>query len=143
MSLTSTAVTLDPPRVGLQVDDAAHDFVDPLPLGEQFVQLRLSHHAAQRGLGDLAGGEVVVLDLDHGLRGVHHAEIHHRVDCHAHVVLGDRVLGRDVQRDDAQVHAAHALDAVGHEEDQAGPLRPGQLAEAKDHAPFVLPQDAQ
>ena len=90
-----------------------------------------------------ARGEVVVLDLHDGLGGIRDAEIHHRIHPDADVVLRDRVLGRDVQGHDTQIHLPHPLDPEGQQEDESGTLGPGELAQAEDDTPFVLEEDAQ
>src|SRR6188508_3355545 len=72
-SLISTVVTLTPQ--GSLVDDLLQVLVEPLALGEQLIEIRLAEHRAQRGLGDLRGGEQEVLDLDDRLVRVDHPEV--------------------------------------------------------------------
>ena len=143
MSLTSTPVTSIPPGIGAFVDDIAHDLVDPLTLREQLVELRLSDHASQCGLGQLRRREIVVLDLYDGLGRIGDPEVDDRVHGHADIVLRDRVLRGDVQGHNPEIHLLHALDPERHQEDEAGALRMGQLSEPEDHAPLVLPEDPQ
>ena len=63
---------LDAPGIGVLVDDLLQHGGQALALGEQLVEVGLAQDAAQRGLGHLAGGVEVVLDLHDGL---------HRVDA--------------------------------------------------------------
>ena len=55
---------LDPPRVGVLVDDVLERLVELLALAERHVEVRLAEHGAQRRLGDLRGGDQVALDVD-------------------------------------------------------------------------------
>ena len=55
---------LDAPRLGPLVDDPLEHGVDLLAVAEQFVELHLAEHGAERRLRQLAGGVEVVLDLD-------------------------------------------------------------------------------
>ena len=146
---TSTVATLIPHGLGVLVDDPRELGVDLVARGEQVVELLLTEHAAQRGLGDLGRGVEVVLDADHRLGRVEDAEEDHRVHLHRHVVAGDDVLRRHVHGDRAQAHLHHLVDER-HEEEEARP-RPvaarvhhgaGPAAEAEDHPPLVLAQDA-
>ena len=73
--------------------------------------------------------------------GVDDPEVRDRVHAHRHVVLGDDLLRRDVERDRAQVDPHHPVDDRNQEE-EAGPLRLGQQpAEPEDDAPLVLARD--
>src|SRR5690606_34897391 len=58
---------------------------------------------AQGGLGDLADGEQVVLDVDDGARRVFDLEVDHRVHPDGHVVPGDAFLRGHRHGDDLQV----------------------------------------
>ena len=113
---------LDAPRRGLLVDDPLQDRVDLLALGEQLVERVLAEHGAQRRLRDLRGRGHVVLDLnDRGLR-LDDAEVRDGVHAHGHVVAGDHVLRRHVERDRPQVDLDHLVDDRDQDED-ARPLR--------------------
>jgi hypothetical protein len=126
--------------VRLLVDDRLQAVVDLVALGQQLVEVDLAEHAAEGGLRDLRGRDEVVLHLDDGLGGVHHAEVGDGVDLHRHVVLGDDLLRRHVQGDGPQVHL-HRLVDEGDQDEQAGSLDPDQAAEAEHDAPLVLPRD--
>ena len=56
-------VHLDAPRLGLGVEGDLELGVDPLPLGEQLVELVAADDRPQRGLGDELAGGVPVADL--------------------------------------------------------------------------------
>ena len=130
---------LHAPGLGRLVDDLLQLFVEPLALGEQLVELGLAEHRAQRGLGDLRGGEQEVFDLDDRLGRVDHAEVGDRVDAGRHVVAGDHLLRRDVERHRAQVDLDHPVDERD-QQDQPRALLGDQAAEPEDHAAFVLAQ---
>ena len=57
-----------------------------------------------------------------------------------HVVAGDHLLRRDVERHRPQVDPDHPVDDRD-QQDQAGPLLGDQAAEPEDHAALVLAQD--
>ena len=96
---------------------------------------------AQGGLGDQRGGVQVVLNFGDRPVGVDDPEVTDRVDARGHVVAGDHFLGRDVERDRAQVHADHAVDDRD-EQDQARPLQRHQTPEPEDDPALVLTKDA-
>ena len=60
---------LDAPGVGLLVEDALDVGVELVALGQHLVELVLAEHRAQRGLRELAGRLLEVLDLDDRLLG--------------------------------------------------------------------------
>jgi hypothetical protein len=126
--LISTALTFTP-----------QGSVEPLALGEQLVEFGLAEYRAQRGLRDLRGGEQEVFDLDYRPGRVDHPEVGDGVDAGGHVVAGDHLLRRDVERHRAQVDFDHAVDERD-QEDQARALLGDQPAESEDHAAFVLAQ---
>ena len=97
------------------VEDLLQLLVQPVALGQQIVELRLSEHAAQRGLRELRRGVDVILDLDDGPARIDHAEIDDRIHLHRDVVARDDVLRRHVVDDGAQ---ADAHDAIDRPEDQ-------------------------
>ena len=132
---------LHAPRLGVLVDDLLELAVDLVALGEQLVELRLAAHAAQRGLRQLRGAVEVVLDRDHRLLGVQHAEVEHRVDLHRDVVARDHFLRRHVHHDLAQADLHHAVDA----RDDPGETRllhAGIAAKPEHDAALVFLQDA-
>ena len=106
-------------------------------MGQDRVEIDASQHAAQGGLGDLGGGDGVVLHLHDGLDRVGHVEQHDGVDAGRHIVLGDDLLGRDGQGDHAGVHPVHALEEGPHQV-QARPVDGPQAPQAEDDAALVL-----
>jgi hypothetical protein len=92
---------LDAPLVGLVIEDLLDIAVELVPLGQHLVQLVLAEHRSQRRLGQLAGGERVVLDPVDGLLGLDHPEVDHGVHLDRDVVARDDVLGRHVLDDGA------------------------------------------
>ena len=130
---------LHAPGLGLVVDDLLQVLVEALALGQQRVELGLAEHRAQRRLRDLRGRGQHVLDLDDRPGRVDDAEVGDRGDARGHVVAGDDVLRRDLQRDRAQAHADHAVDA-GQQQDQArpalarSPARAGRRRRARTRA---------
>ena len=131
---------LDAPLLGLGVDDFLHVVVELVALRQHLVEVVLAEHRAQRGLGELAGGHVVVLDTDHRALRVHHPVVEHRVHVHGDVVLGNDVLARHVQGDHPQVHADELLDHRD-DDDQAGAFHALEAAEEEDDPPLVLGHD--
>src|SRR5215831_15347910 len=131
---------LDPPGVGLRVEDALDVEVELLPLGEHLVELVLAEDRPQRGLGELIRRGEEVLDLDDRLLRVDHAKEHDRVHLDRHVVARDDVLARHVEDDDPQVDLDHLLDAA-HDEHEPRPLDLPKAAEHEYHAARVLAQD--
>ena len=120
------------------VENLLELLIQPIALGEQIVELGLSQDAPERSLGELRRRVVKVLDRDDCLQRIHHAEEHHGVHLHRHVVARDDVLGRHVEDDRAQ---ADPHDAIDGREDQhdARSFRLGQqFPEPEDDAAFVL-----
>src|SRR4029077_18545029 len=79
-------------------------------------------------------------DLDHRLRRVDDAEVHHGVDLDRNIVARDHVLRGHVHDDGAQVDAHHLLDA-GDDQDQTGPLDLPEAAEHEHDGALVFAQD--
>jgi hypothetical protein len=131
---------LDAPRVGGFIQRHLQRVVDRIALGENFVQFMLAQYRAQARLRQLAGRLEKLRHFQHGFLRIHHAEIHHRIDPHRHVVQRNDILRRHVHHRDPQVHADHALHGR-QQQHQAGSLGPGIPAQGKDHAAFVLGQD--
>src|SRR5512145_2572242 len=132
---------LDAPGVGLRVEHALDVEIELLALGQHLVHLVLAEHRAQGGLRQLAGGHQEVFHLDDRLGRVDHAEVHHRVHLHRHVVARDHILRWHVHGYRAQVHLDHLLYARD-DDDPAGALHLPEAAELEHHAAFVLAQDA-
>src|SRR5262245_55008954 len=66
---------LDPPGLGLLVEDAPDVGVELLALPQHLVEIMLAEHGAQRSLRQLAGRLPEMLDLDDRLLRIDHAEI--------------------------------------------------------------------
>jgi hypothetical protein len=77
----------------------------------------------KRGLGDLRGRVLELLDLHDRVTWVDHLEVRHGVDAGGDVVAGDHVLGRDVEGDTAKVDA-HELIDDGDQQDEPRALLP-------------------
>ena len=107
---------LDPPGIGLAIEDFLQLQVDAVAVREQFVEFALAQHAAQRGLGQLAGGIEVVFDLDQSFFRLHHTKVKDRVDLHRDVVLGDHILRRNIHGYSAQADFDNFVD---HRNDKA------------------------
>ena len=101
---------LDTPGIGLRIQRLLNGDVEPLSLGQHFIELMLPEHRAQSGLGQLAGGDQEVLHLDDRLRRIDHAEVHHRVNFHRYVVARDHILAGHIHRHRPQPHPDHLLD---------------------------------
>ena len=68
------AAHLHAPGLRGAVDDLPQASAELLPVRQQLVQAHFAQDGAQGGLGDLAGGVVVVLHAQDGLLGVQHPE---------------------------------------------------------------------
>src|SRR5690606_18436848 len=123
---------LDPPGVGLCVEDLLDVVVELVAFGQHRIEIVLAEYRAQRCLGELARGRHVVLDLDGGPRRIDDAEVDHRIDPYGDVVAADHVLGRYIEDQDAQVHSHHLLDERN-QNDQARSLDAGESAEGEHH----------
>ena len=134
---SSTSVTLTPHGSVCASTISWMLRVEFVALAQQLVEFRLPADRAQRGLRELHRGEQVVLDLDHGPRRIDDAKIQHRADFHRHVVAGDDVLRRNVQRHRPQIDSRHPLEHRDNES-HARPAIRREPAEAKDHAALVL-----
>src|SRR5208337_4563071 len=131
---------LHAPRLGLRIDYFLDARVELVALAEQFVELGLAADGAQRGLRQLHRGEQVVCDLGHGARRVDDAKIQHRADLDRHVVLGDDVLRRDVERHGAKINSRHPLE-YGNHENHARPAIRSETPESKNDAALVFVED--
>ena len=123
------------------VDDLLEDRVDLVALGEQLVEHVLTQHVAQRRLGDLRRRDHEVLDLDDRARRLDDPEVRDRVHPNRHVVLGDHLLWRHVERHRPQVDPHHLVDDRDQEEEARSLGRSQQPAEAEDDAALVLARD--
>jgi hypothetical protein len=133
------SVSLDPPGLGLGIQNALDVGAELLALGEHLVQFVLAEHRAQGRLGEHVGGGKIVLDLDDGPLGIAHVEVEHRVDLHRDVVAGDDVLGGNFDDLDAQIDPDHLLDERN-QQDEARSLYRLEAAQGEDDGSFVLPQ---
>src|SRR5918994_4108414 len=129
---------LHPPGVGLLIYDALEFVVYLLPIGQEVIEILLSEHAAQGGLGDLAGGKHVVLDLYYALVGVCDPEVDNGVDAGGDVVAGYDILGRDVHGDGPKVYLDHPVHERPQEEQSRSLGSPLYPAESEDNTPLVL-----
>jgi hypothetical protein len=139
-SLISDAAHLDTPRLRHVVDDLLDLGVEVVPLGEDFVQVRFRQDRAQGRLTYLRGREHIVLHFHHRFDGLDHLEVDDRVNLHRDVVLGDDVLGRNIEGHDLEVglyHSVHDRD----EQEQSRTLGADHTPEPEDHAPLVLSDD--
>src|SRR4029077_19943815 len=132
---------LDAPGFGLFVEHVLDAGIELVALGQHLVEVVLAQYPAQRGLGELAGGDEIVPDLDDGALGIDDAEIDDGRDLDRDVVAGNHVLRRHLIDDDAQIDAHHLLDER-HQEEKAGSLGSGIAAEREDDAAFVFAQHA-
>ena len=94
----------------------------------------------QGRLAHQRGRAAVVDHRDDGAARLDHAEVGDGVDLDGDVVAGDRLLGRDVQGDDAQIDLDHPLD-LRDQQDQPGASRSDQPPQAEDDAALVLLDD--
>jgi hypothetical protein len=108
-SLTSTAVTLIPHgSVCRSMISCSLRFI--FALGEQFIEFRLSEHAAQRCLRNERRRFQVILRSHDCSRWIDDAKINHGINGHRHVVACHDFLARDVDSHDTQIHPHNAID---------------------------------
>src|SRR6266849_10008363 len=134
---------LDAPRLGFVVDDLLQLLVDDVALRQQLVEGGLAQDRTKRGLRDLGRRVDVVQHLDNRAPCVDDLEVEDRVDLGGHVVLGDDLLRRHLERDHAQIDPDDPVDAERDDEIQAGPLEPDEATETEHHSAVVLVRDAQ
>src|SRR5215211_1175988 len=132
---------LHPPGIGLLVYDALELLVYLLPVCQELIEVLLAKDAPQSSLGDLAGGQHVILDLDDAPVRVDYSEVDDGVHPGGDVVAGYDVLGRDVHGYGPQVYLDHPVHERPQEE-QPWSLGPSlNPTEPKDHTPLVLLDD--
>src|SRR5215211_9351480 len=132
---------LHPPGIGLLVYDALELLIYLLPVCQELIEVLLAKDAPQSSLGDLAGGQHVILDLDDAPVGVDYSEVDDGIDPGRDVVAGYDVLGRDVHSYGPQVYLDHPVHERPQEE-QSRTLGPAlDPAEAEDDTPLVLLDD--
>src|SRR6266478_939876 len=101
---------LDAPGFGVLIENDLQFAVDLVTLGENFVQVKLSDDAAQRGLRQLRSGVLKICHLRQRQIGIHHTEVTYRVYFNRDVVVGDDVLRWNVQRFETQADAIERFD---------------------------------
>ncbi|MGY3073732.1 hypothetical protein ACVWZZ_000103 [Bradyrhizobium sp. LM6.10] len=132
---------LDAPDVGLLVQYLLDVGVQPVAFGQHLVEFVLAKHRTERGLGELTGRGHIITDLDDGALGIDDAEVENGIDLDRDVVARNHILGRH----DLHHYPEVDLDQLLHdrnEDDEAGPLHPGEAPEREDNAAFVFPEDA-
>ena len=132
MSMSSMRMpTTSRPHVRVSRLDVPGDGrLDLLALGEELIERHLADHVAERRPRILRDREPEVLDLDDRVRRALDLEEQDRVDADRHVVLGDDLLSRDLNRLDARVDQADLIDER-HDEEQTRPLDAQELAETE------------
>jgi len=108
----------DSPGLGLLVDDLLQVLVDLVAVRQELIESRLAERGPQRRLGDLRGRVDVVQNLSHRSLRIDHLEVDDGIDLCGHVVVGDDLLGRHFERDDAHVHLDQPVDPKGDDEVQ-------------------------
>ena len=100
----------------------------------------LPEHRAQRGLCELAGGFIVILNLDDRPFRVHHPEVDHRVDFDRDIVPGNDILGGNVQHHGAKINPKHLLQPWD-DDDQPGTLDAPEASEHENHSALVFTEN--
>ena len=131
------ACHLDAPGVGRLVEHVAQVGVDRVARGQRLVERLVADQVAQVGLRQRGGGIAEVLDLERGLHGIDDAVVDHGIHDHGDVVLGDDLLGLDVDHPLAHVDLDHVLDH-GHQEGEPGIHGRAVAAESQHQPLFVL-----
>src|SRR5699024_4888166 len=130
------------PRDRLVCDGLLEVLVEVGAVGQERVQIRAPDYGTKSGLGELGGGDRVVLDRHHRAHRVGHLEHHHGVHAGGDVVAGDDLLRRDGQRDHAPIHPHRTVQERQHQH-QTRAQWTTQPAEAEDDQPLVLPHHLQ
>ena len=128
--------------LGAGADDGAQVLVQVLAVREQGVQVNTTQQGTQSSLGDLAGGDRVVLDLKHRVLGVGHTEEDNGVHAGGNVVLGDDFLRGNGQGDNTHVNALQGVDE-GEDHVQAGLQLGTQVAETEGDTAFIFGDHAE
>src|SRR5215217_6804856 len=129
---------LDAPGLRLLVYDRLQLLVYLLAVGKEVVEVLLPKNAPQGGLGDLAGREDVVLDLQDALVGVDHPEVDDGSNAGGYVVAGDDLLGGHLHGDGPEVYLDHPVHER-QEDEESWPLGSSLYpTDPKDHPPLVL-----
>src|SRR5829696_199022 len=129
---------LDTPGLRLLVYDRLELLVYLLAVGKEVVEILLSKDAPQGGLGDLAGCEDVVLDLEDALVRVHHPEVDDCCNAGGYVVAGYDLLRGHLHGDCSEVYLDHPVHDRKEDEEPRSLGPPLSPTDPKDHTPLVL-----
>jgi hypothetical protein len=77
---------LDPPLLGLHIEDLTNVPVDHVGLRQSLIQGVTPYHRSQRGLRDLADCLLDVLDRDHRADRIFHSVVGHRRHVDADII---------------------------------------------------------
>ena len=130
------------PRFTVLFDDCLQVLIKFFAFREQVIELSASEHTTECRLRNLRDGEPEVLHLYHSLVRSDNSECQHGVDANGDVVFGNDILRCDIVDDDAEADALHPFNPKRNQEDEPGPSRACQPAEAEDDGAFVFFQDA-
>ena len=130
----------DPPPVGLVVQDGLDVGAQFFSFRKHVVEFMLPEHRAQRGLCQLAGGFIVILNLDDRPFRVHHPEVDHRVDFDRDIVPGNDILGGNVQHHGAKIDPKHLLQPWD-DDDQPGTLDAPEASKHENHSALVFTEN--
>src|SRR5262249_32868295 len=134
---------LDPPWIGVLVQNLLQALVQLLALAQQVVQSYFAEHRTKRRLRQHRRRIQIIFYFDDGPAWVHHPKINDCVHFDCDVVFGDDVLCRNIHRNRAETHANDAVDRPENP-DQAGTLRLRKKpADAEDDTALVLAKDVQ
>ena len=110
---------LDTPRLRMLVEDVLQLLIQPIALGEEVVELRLTQHAPERRLRELERRVLIVLDFHNRPARIDHPIVQNRAHLDRHVVPRDDVLRRYFEGDRPEADAHHTVDRHEHK-DHAG-----------------------
>ena len=127
------------PFVGGVVEHGAQLGVDHLARRQRLVELGLPDDIAQIGLGKFGGGVVKISHVVGQLDRVGRLVVDNGVDCDHHIVLGDHLLGLDIDHLLAHIDFAHCVDE---RDDKLQPwLSSAQIAAQSFDDPFLVGRD--
>src|SRR5260370_21536295 len=133
----------DAPGFGILVENDLQFRIQFVALREDFIQFELPDDAAQRGLGQLRSGVLIILHLRHGQVGVDYPEIANRVDFHRNVVAGDDVLRGNVERFQPHIDAIQRLNGPENQVKASRLCLGEQASEAQHYTTLPLLNDVQ
>src|SRR5689334_2425155 len=102
---------MDAKRLETLLQNGAERILDLLALGQQLVERESADGIAQRRLGVLGRGKAIILHIHHRSRRVVYLEEQRAIDLHRHVILGDRLLPGDIERQQPPIDKKYVLDA--------------------------------